>query len=239
MMDIDGTRRPQPNRERIFNAPLAAVLLAVSIPALFLLQTILPDQGLAYAFRPVTLVEGGWWPGLLTSVFLHGSWGHALLNAVFVLACGAAVARLFSGLRGGLVFFAYYIVCHLAGVLGFGLLHLNGADAAVPTMGASAAVFGLMGGAMRTLGASRGLRPISDRVVVSPSLALMAVNLAAGVLNLAPGVVNMGDASVRIAWEAHAFGYLAGLILIGPLYRFFGAATAPGAPASMNGPWSG
>lgn len=238
-MDIDEPRPSQPPRERIFNAPLAAVLLAASIPVLFFLQMRLPDQGLAYAFRPASLVQGGWWPGLLTALFLHGNWGHALLNAVFVLAFGAAVARLFSGLRGGLVFFAYYIVCHLAGVLGFAVLQLGGAGGDIPVMGASAALFGLMGGAVRTLGVTGRLRPLFDRVVVSASLAIMAVNMLLGVLNLSPGVVSMGDDSVRIAWEAHAFGYLAGLVLIGPLYRLLGPGPASPAPIATPGPWSG
>lgn len=233
------TEQTPPPREKMINAPLAPVLLAASIPVLYFLQTLLPDEGLAWAFRPVSLTEGGWWPGVLTSLFLHGNWGHALLNAAFVLACGSAVARLFPRLRGGLMFFAYYIVCHLVGVLGFALIHLNSQAAA---MGASAAMFGLMGGAVRLMGSPNRPRPLIDRMVVSTSLAMMGVNLFAGLLNFAPGVIEFGDPSAGIAWEAHAFGYLAGLLLIGPLYRAFGrkeeAAVAP-APSSYSGPWAG
>ena len=51
-----------PAREPVFNAPIVAILLALSIPGLYALQMQLPDTGLRWAFRPVSLFEGGWWP---------------------------------------------------------------------------------------------------------------------------------------------------------------------------------
>lgn len=209
----------QPPRERLINAPLAPVLIAAAIPVLYFLQTLTPGVVETWAFRPSMLVEGGWWPEILTAGLLHGNWGHALLNAVFILAVGSPVARLFPGLRGGMVFFAYYIVCHVVGLLGLGMLQLH---SAVGVVGASGAAFGLLGGAVRLMRSPRRVRPLTDRVVVTTSLALLAINLATGLLNIAPGVVALGDESVGIAWEAHAFGYVAGLLLIGPLARQFG-----------------
>lgn len=217
-MDTDAPSPAQPPREHIFNAPLAPVLLAASIPLSYFLQGFLPDQGLAYAFRPATLVDGGWWPGLLTSLFIHGGWMHALMNAGFALAFGPPVARLFSGARGVSVFFAYYIVCGVIGGLGYGLLHLNSYG---PVAGASGAVFGLIGGAVRLLGAHGAVRPLTDRRVVTMTLVLMALNVVTGLLNIAPGAGVGG-----IAWVAHAFGYLAGLLLIGPLAKVFGRTAA-------------
>lgn len=227
------------SREPLINAPLAPVLLAASIPLLYLLQTFLPDGGLGLAFRPATLTQGGWWPGVLTSMGLHAGWSHALINAAFALAFGPPVARLFPGLRGVMIFFAYYIVCGLVGTLGFGLMHPGGET---PMVGASGAVTGLMGGAIRLLGAPKGLKPLTDRRVLATSAVILAVNLATGLIGYTPGVESAG-----IAWEAHAFGYVAGLLLVGPLYRAFGGRTvetspgiAPGeAPAQPSGRPSG
>ncbi|NBB66259.1 rhomboid family intramembrane serine protease, partial [Pseudomonas sp. ODNR1LW] len=56
-----------------------------------------------------------------------------------------------------------------------------------------------------------------DRRVVSASVAWMAVNAVTGLIGYAPGAEG-----ARIAWEAHAFGFLAGLLAIGPLARAFG-----------------
>jgi membrane associated rhomboid family serine protease len=225
-------------REKLINAPLAAVLLAASIPVLYLLQTLTPDGGLSLAFRPSTLTDGGWWPGVLTSMGLHAGWAHALINAAFAFAFGPPVARLFPGLRGAAIFFAYYIVCGLIGTLGFGLMHLHGET---PMVGASGAVTGLLGGAIRLLGVGGGLKPLRDRSVLTTSAVILGLNLVTGLVGYTPGVESAG-----IAWEAHAFGYLAGLLLIGPLYKAFGGA--PARPEHTNdeddappwtGPWAG
>lgn len=207
---------PRPPREKILNAPALPVLLALSMPGLYALQRYLPDEGLRWAFQPLSLVEGGWWPGVLTSMFLHGSWGHALVNAGFAFAFGPPVARLFAGLKGGLVFLGYYIVCGLVGTLGYGLVHL-GSDA--PLVGASGAVTGLLGGAIRLMGGDGRPRPLTDRGVIGMSAAILILNAVTGMIGLAPGVEG-----AQIAWEAHAFGFMAGLLLIGPVARWFGTA---------------
>ncbi len=228
-MNTDRPPPPQLPRERIFNAPPAAVILAASIPVLFFLQTLTPDGGAALAFRPATLIEGGWWPGVLTSMFLHGGWPHALINAAFALAFGPPVARLFPSVRGALVFFAYYIVCGLIGTLGYGLVHLT---SDIPMVGASGAVTGLLGGAVRLLGVRGAPRPLRDPRVLGMSLAVLALNAVTGLIGLSPGMETAG-----IAWEAHAFGYLTGLLVIGPLYRWFGHGEAK-EPAPPHGPWT-
>ncbi|QTC91923.1 rhomboid family intramembrane serine protease [Brevundimonas goettingensis] len=221
-----GARAPSPtpdggdgqDRERIFNAPLAPLLVALSMPVMFFLQERLPDEGLRWAFFPNSLTNGGWWPGILTSMILHGGWAHALMNAGFAIAFAPPIARLFSGAKGGFIFFAYYIVCGLAGTLGYGLIHL-GSDA--PMVGASGAVTGLLGGAIRLLGTSGRVRPLSDRGVISTSAVILILNAVTGLIGFAPGADGAG-----IAWEAHAFGFLAGLLLIGPLARWFGKPPA-------------
>jgi len=212
------TASDKPPREKLLNAPLLPVLLALSIPALFFFQERLPDQGLRWAFYPSSLANGGWWPGVLTSMALHGGWAHAAVNAGFALAFGPPIARLFRGLKGGVVFLGYYIVCGLAGTVGYGLVHM-GSDA--PMVGASGAVTGLLGGAIRLIGAGDGLRqslrPLTDRRVVGMAAVVMILNAATGLIGFAPGVDG-----AQVAWEAHAFGFLAGILLIGPLARVFG-----------------
>jgi len=204
----------KPPREKLLNAPLLPVLLALSIPALFFFQERLPDQGLRWAFYPSSLANGGWWPGVLTSMALHGGWAHAAVNAGFALAFGPPIARLFPGLKGGVVFLGYYIVCGLAGTVGYGLVHM-GSDA--PMVGASGAVTGLLGGAIRLIGAGDRPRPLTDRRVMGMAAAVMILNAATGLIGFAPGVDG-----AQVAWEAHAFGFLAGILLIGPLVRLFG-----------------
>ena len=194
------------------------------MPALYLIQERLPDAGLSLAFRPSSLWTGEWWPGLLTSMFLHGGWAHLAMNAVAALAFGPPVARLATGARGAAAFLLFYVACGVVATGGYGLIHPDSYDSLV---GASGAVFGLMGGALRLLGRrDQGLRSLGDRRFLTTATVLMAVNAAAGLVGLAPGMDG-----ARIAWEAHAFGFVCGALLIGPWAKAFGSRRAPFASA--------
>ncbi len=218
------------SRQRVFNAPLVAVVVAVSIPGLYLLQGALPDGGFSLAFRPASLIEGTWWPGVLTGMFLHAGWGHAAMNGVGALAFAPPVARLMPGARGVLAFLLFYMACGVVGMVGYGLAHPYGPNIVV---GASGAVFGLTGAAIRLLGQrDGGLRPLTDRRVLAMSAILMTVNLAVGLIGLVPGGEGGG-----IAWETHAFGFLFGLLAVGPWRRWvaggrgrFDSRPVPGDP---------
>lgn len=201
-----------PPRERIFNAPLLAVLLAASMPALYFFQERSRDNWLGLAFAPIDLAEGRY-GGLFTSMLVHGGWVHVLMNAVAALTFGAPVARLFRGAVGVGVFLALYICAGIFATLGYGLVHLGSPD---PLVGASGAVFGLIGAATRLLGGGGRVLPLTDRGVITTSIAWMAVNAVVGLIGFAPGVDG-----ARIAWEAHAFGFLFGILAIGPLARLF------------------
>ena len=201
-----------PPRERIFNAPLLALLVAASMPALYLFQERSHDFWLSLAFAPNDLSEGRY-GGLVTSMLLHGGWAHALMNAVGALTFGAPVARLFRGPVGVSVFLALYICAGIFAALGYGLVHLGSTD---PLVGASGAVFGLIGASTRLLGGRGRVLPLTSRVVITSAIAWMAVNAVVGLIGFAPGVEGG-----RIAWEAHAFGFLFGILAIGPLARVF------------------
>lgn len=213
-----------PKSEAVFNAPLSVVVVALSMPVLFFFQRQLPDMGTSMAFAPIDL-QNGRWGGLFTAMLLHGGWAHALMNAVGALAFGAPVARLFGERFGSSVFLLFYIGCGVIAALGYGLVHWGSSD---PMVGASGAVFGLIGGATRLMGAPQGWRggrvlSLLDRRVIAASIAWMAVNAVTGLIGYAPGADG-----ARIAWEAHAFGFFAGLLAIGPLGRAFGTTSHAG-----------
>lgn len=213
MEPSDGRFDGPPARERIFNAPLAALLLAASMPALYWLQERSHTYWLELAFRPIDLAEGRY-GGLVTSMLVHGGWAHVLMNAVGALTFGAPLARLFGGGIGLIVFLALYIVSGIAATLGYGVLHWGSVD---PLVGASGAVFGLIGAATRLLGGRGRVLPLTDGGVIRSAIAWMAVNAVIGLIGFAPGAEG-----ARIAWEAHAFGFLFGILAIGPLARVFG-----------------
>lgn len=202
---------PAPAREPAFKAPLIVVILAASLPILFWFQTRLPDGGLSMALIPADVMAGRL-SGLVTSMFLHGDWAHVVMNAIGALAFATPVARLLRGPAGAATFALFYMACGILSALGYVLVHPNGLD---PVVGASGAVFGLIGASTRI--ARPGIiLPLSDRRVLTASAVWMGLNLFVGLVGLSAGGLGAG-----IAWEAHAAGFIVGLLAVGPLGRLF------------------
>ena len=197
----------------MFNAPWTVTALVAAIVASFLFQgTMSEAEWLAWALWPPAVLGAGRWETLVTAMFLHGGWLHTLMNAAGALAFGAPVARLFGERAGGaFAFFLFYIVCGVISGLGFALLNPS---EAVPVVGASGAVSGLMGGASRLIDRRGALGPILGRTPIGMGAAWIVINLVFGLTTLTPGADGM-----QIAWQAHLAGYFAGLLLIGPFAR--------------------
>lgn len=133
-------------------------------------------------------------PSLLTHAFLHGGMTHLLLNAAVFLGLGLLTMRVFGTLR----FLAIFAVSAVAGAVCFGLI----ADARGPLVGASGAIFGLLGAlkmfeidCIRAFGGSW-----AQYWRVIGALVLVNVLLWAGLGGL-------------LAWEAHLGGFLGGFAL--------------------------
>jgi membrane associated rhomboid family serine protease len=202
----------------VFNAPWPAVLLAVSLPLVYLLQTRVNDQNAlfdAYGLVPAQVMQGRW-IGLFTSLILHGGWAHVLLNAVGALAFGTPVARLL-GLSFGraVAFFMFYLVCGVAAGGLYAMIHPGGA---MPVVGASGAVSGLMGAAARLLERRGRLGPFFSPTVVGMSAAWIVANLIIGLT----GFAAPGSGGAPVAWDVHIIGFFLGLLLVGPWSTLFG-----------------
>ena len=214
----------------MFNAPATAVLLAAALPVLFWMQTQLPDGGLSLAFRPASLWRGEGLATLFTSMFVHSGWGHVATNAVVALAFGAPVARLLAGTRGVFGFYAFCLVAGAASGIGYAVVHPGSEDYLV---GASGAISGLVGAGLRLVGRRDGrLSGLGDPRFLLMAAIIMALNLITGLVGLA------GDSiGARIAWEAHAFGFLTGALLIGPWTRIFRSRrTSFDSPSDLGDP---
>ena len=207
-------------REPAINAPWPALVLALTLVSLYAVQALVPDQRAVadvLGFMPARLSEGvqavGGWSGLVTALFVHGGWAHVLLNALGALAFGAPVARLL-GLKaaGVAAFFGFFLACGIAGSLGYAALHMRSTDVLV---GASGAVSGLMGAASRMIERRSGLAPFTSPTVLGMAAAWVIVNALTAVFGFSVGA----QAGQVVAWEAHLFGYAAGLLLVWPLAR--------------------
>jgi membrane associated rhomboid family serine protease len=145
---------------------------------------------------------------LVTSMFMHGGWGHILGNMLFLWVFGNNIEDSMGHLR----FVAFYLVCGVAAALAHVFV---GPGSRVPAVGASGAISGIMG-------AYIVLYPrVRVRTWVPPFFLLnlnaffllgywFFIQLATGVFTFGPESGERGGVAV---W-AHVGGFVAGLVLI-------------------------
>jgi membrane associated rhomboid family serine protease len=79
------------------------------------------------------------WSTLLTSMFLHGGWAHLAGNMLYLWIFGDNLEKAMGHAR----FLVFYLACGL----GAGLAHISfNSSSDVPTVGASGAISGILGG---------------------------------------------------------------------------------------------
>lgn len=239
------SQRSEPTvSEPLLNVPAAiiaviAVCVFVHLARSFLLTSEEDrDFLLNFAFIPARYdsalelegaLPGGWGAEVWTFVtyaFIHGDITHLVVNTVWLLPFGAAVARRFGGVR----FLAFFAVTAAAGALAHLVTHPGGEE---PVIGASAAISGFMAASTRfafqrggPLGLIRGgdkgdyhvpavpLRTaLRDIRIVVFLAAWFGLNIVFGLGSIAVA----GFEQQAIAWQAHIGGFLAGLLLF-PLF---------------------
>ncbi len=211
----------------IFNLPAAIKGLAFVLVGLHIFRIyLLPDEYaqdfiLLFAAIPARYGDLGGlipysfaaWYTPLTHALIHADWGHLLINLAWLLAFGSPVARRLGTVR----FLVFISVCALAG-FGFHLAtHLEGFN---PMLGASGAISGCMGAAIRlqrdvekpVLGLFQSFK---NRGFLGFVLIWFLINLLIG---FNPGLI--AGEETQIAWQAHIGGFLSGLLL----FKFFDIA---------------
>jgi membrane associated rhomboid family serine protease len=222
----------RPSREPFLNAPAIIFWLISAIVAAHIGRVMAPSpwpQSLLFdfAFIPAryseaALVANGIPAPSLTEqtipfvsyMFLHGDYIHLAFNSLWLLAFGPIVAKRLKTTK----FLLFFLFCGI----GSAALHLAVYfGAAIPVVGASGAVAGLMGAAIRIFygrlmfardmpaGATPPLAPLRSRPILVFTTVWLVANFVAGVTGL-----GLTDATTSIAWVAHLGGYFAGLLTI-------------------------
>ena len=129
-------KRPQrPAEDRPYLTYILIVINVVIFLAGFLSQEIDAQLFNAGALYPPFVVEGNQLYRLFTSMFLHGSPMHIFFNMYALYIVGNMIEPIFGRLRFGLIYFL--------GGLGGSVLSLALGDYAIPSVGASGAIFAI------------------------------------------------------------------------------------------------
>ena len=151
------------------------------------------------AFAPVTLI---------TSMFLHGSWSHILGNMWYLWIFGDNVEDRVGHGR----FIVFYLLCGVAAAYGQTVMD---PDSALPIVGASGAIAGVMGAYFVLYPHSRVLTLIPWiflQVVELPAILLLGVWFLMQLLNAgAVAATSAMHGSGGVAFAAHVVGFLAGV----------------------------
>ncbi|WP_223641739.1 rhomboid family intramembrane serine protease [Corallococcus sp. EGB] len=148
----------------------------------------------------------------LTSMFLHGSWGHLLGNVLFFWVFGNNIEDSMGRLR----FLVFYLVCGLVAAA----THVAvDPTSPVPTVGASGAIAGVLGAYLVLYPRVRVnmlfIIFILIRVIPIPAWAVLMWWFVLQVITGLPQLMTLRpDVSGGVAVWAHIGGFVAGMVLI-------------------------
>lgn len=168
-----------------------------------------------WAMIPANITNGLNYQTLLTSMFLHAGWMHLIGNMLFLWIFGDNL----EDEMGHVKFLAFYI----ASGLGAGFVHVLSAPlSTVPTVGASGAIAGVMGGYLLLFPRARVdillILIIFFRVFSIPAWIVLAVWFGMQFF----GGLGADPETGGVAYWAHAGGFVVGLILVVPLWLRLG-----------------
>ena len=142
---------------------------------------------------------------LITSMFMHGGFAHLFGNMLYLWIFGDNLEDDLGHVR----YLLFYLLC---GVLA-SLAHvLANTDSFIPSLGASGAISGVLGGYILTH-PRRRVRAIVLRGFVTEIPAWAAIGLWF-VFQLVSGLAGGGSQAGGVAYAAHIGGFVAGLALI-------------------------
>jgi membrane associated rhomboid family serine protease len=141
---------------------------------------------------------------LITSMFMHGSLMHLLGNMLFLWVFGDNIEHTLG--RGRYLIF--YLVCGVIASLSHVLMNT---DSFIPSLGASGAISGVLGGYI-LLHPGRRVRVFMLNILTEVP-AVVAIGLWF-LFQLVEGWFNRGASGGGVAYAAHIGGFIAGLVLI-------------------------
>ena len=180
-------------------------LMQPDIETFFRTWAVIPTEYAAATDAPPTH-PGPFWITLLTSMFMHGGWMHLFGNMLFLWIFGDNVEEAAGHAR----YLAFYLLCGvLAGLAQIGI----DTDGTLPSLGASGAISGVLGGYMVLFPRNR------VRVLMLRSIVYMPAIAVIGMWGLLQFVNGMGQLAATeetggVAYAAHVGGFVAGLALI-------------------------
>jgi membrane associated rhomboid family serine protease len=206
-----------PEDEPVWHVPwharVPAYLLAAPMVVAFILSLFGNSHNmLGWAVSGEALAEGRYYT-LLIHMFAHGGIWHIVMNVSALLAISPPlIARMGSPPASWVRYYALFLASGLAGALAYLAINPWGS---VPMLGASGAIYGLLGALLRLGPQGEGLVAIRSRKMADAAKALVKENLVLIALLTLPALLSGHGGG--LAWEAHLGGFVFALFA-GPYF---------------------
>jgi membrane associated rhomboid family serine protease len=171
--------------------------------------SVTPGDGFPLGEGLACLMDAGRAPQhVLTSMFLHGSWMHIIMNMWFLWIFGNNVEDSMGRVR----FVVFYLAC---GIGAAAAQVLTDPASMIPMVGASGAISGVMGAYIVLYPRVRvfTLVPIGFFLtsIALPAWAMLGYWIVIQVLG---GIANLAQSGGGVAFWAHIGGFVAGVVLV-------------------------
>lgn len=153
------------------------------------------------------------WFTLITSLFMHGGIAHLLGNMLFLWIFGDNIEDRLGHVR----YIIFYLVCgvlaSLAHVFTTVAFAADDVSLLIPSLGASGAISGVLGGYLLLFPTKKVVVLISWFVTAVPAFIAIGLWFVFQIIN-SLGMLGSGSQAGGVAYAAHIGGFVAGLVLI-------------------------
>ena len=150
------------------------------------------------------LIPLPFWSTLITSMFLHGGWMHLGGNMLYLWIFGDNLNKVMGHVR----YLLFYVACGLAA----GLAHIAfNSGSNVPTVGASGAISGVLGGYLLLFPRNRVRVMMRGGITAVPAYVMLGLWI---LIQIVSGAMDQGGEGGGVAFMAHIGGFVAGLVLV-------------------------
>jgi membrane associated rhomboid family serine protease len=202
-----------------YTAPVVTTLLIVACTLVFFFELSLDDYSRDYFINSYGVVPAHLRPvTLLTSLFIHGGWSHIIGNMLFLWAFGKSL----EDALGHTKFLSFYLISGIAA----GITHVAfNSNTAVPTVGASGAIAGVMGAYLIKFPRARIHTLVFLFIFVTmadiPAAFILVYWFVAQLFSEYGSITQTQVVNGGVAYAAHIGGFVTGMILV----QFMGART--------------
>jgi membrane associated rhomboid family serine protease len=187
--------------------PFINISLIVANALAFILELSMSDAGFEPFLRAFALVPRHFsWTTVFTSMFIHGGWLHFLGNMLYLWIFGDNVEDRLGHAR----YLVFYLLCGTAAAVAHVLMNPG---SALPTLGASGAIAGVMGAYFVLYPHSRILTLVPIfifyvRIFEVPAIVFLGIWF---IIQFLSGAATVGVESGGVAVWAHVAGFVTGV----------------------------